>query len=157
MTTAAILATPTSPPLTPPSKRRKLRILSDSDDSDKEIEQSNAIVTPSGNSSAGKMKRRIVKRRQPIQHTPKKDAAVEHIDKTKSDTDLAKDYDSVIRSPSNDPTTNTTRRRPRIHNCTWPHCGKIYDNKTKLSEHIRTHTGEVSQRSSQLTDGLATR
>ncbi|KAI9283086.1 hypothetical protein BC943DRAFT_281244 [Umbelopsis sp. AD052] len=58
------------------------------------------------------------------------------------DTDLVTDIASEVESVNSETHTSRTPNRSKIHNCTWPDCGKVYDIKTKLTEHMRSHTGE---------------
>jgi hypothetical protein len=141
MTSTTRLAMPLSHTLAPRSQKRNFQIMTDYDNLDNDIEEGNSTISLFNNPSASEKGLPVVIRRQP---TPKNDAIVEQLDSNMSDTDLALDIASGVESVASETHTRTTRSRPRIHNCTWPDCGKVYDNKAKLSEHIRTHTGEVS-------------
>jgi hypothetical protein len=59
-----------------------------------------------------------------------------------SDTDLAADVTSGAESASSQTLASTNL--PTMHKCPWPNCDRVFDEEEKISEHIRTHTGEVS-------------
>lgn len=139
MTKSTRLALPTSPSLAPRRSKRKIRIQSDSEDSGNDIEEGVVTKPPSNIPSASEKRPRVVRRRQLI---PENDAGVEQGNGNVSDTDLAADITSGAESASSQTLASTNP--PGIHNCTWPNCDKVFDDEGKLSEHIRSHTGEVS-------------
>ncbi|KAG2182931.1 hypothetical protein INT44_005912 [Umbelopsis vinacea] len=120
-------------------RKRNFKILSDHNDSDCDIEEGNETTPQSNKSSTIEKKPRVVKRRQ---LTTKNGAGVELIDSNMPDTDLVTDVASEVESVNSETHTSRTPNRSKIHNCTWPDCGKVYDIKTKLTEHMRSHTGE---------------
>lgn len=139
MITSTTPALPTSPLLAPRLSKRKIAIQSDNEDSGSDIEEGIATKPLSNVPSASEKKARVVRRQKSI---PVNDAGVEQGVGNVSDTDLAADITAGSEAVSSQTLASTDR--PAMHNCPWPNCDKVFYNEEKLSEHIHTHTGEVS-------------